>query len=317
MKKSRAKKLLPALALFLALLVSLAPSASALVEQSESFYVADYANVLSDSVEQTIVDCNGQLESLCDGAQIVVVTVDYLDGMYADDYAYELFNDWGVGSAEKNNGMLLLLGVQEGKAWLAYGLGLDLDSSWADEMLERYFWDAFDRGDYEGAVNDLFTGLVGWYEQSYNADLTGASISAGRGPAYNTAPAAEEGHSLGLISVIIVIVVLLILFSVIRSLFRPLSWFRPRYRRAPPPPPPPYGGPYRRRQPPPPPPYGGAPRRPSAPPRSSRPPSRPSTPPRSGLGGSGRGGRPGGSSGGFRPSGRGGGGFSGGGGGRR
>lgn len=315
MRKGRSKKLLPALALFLALLAGLAPSASALVEQSESFYVADYANVLSDSLEQSIVDCNGRLESECDGAQIVVVTVDYLDGMYADDYAYELFNDWGVGSAERNNGMLLLLGVQEGKAWLAYGLGLDLDSGWADDMLERTFWDAFDRGDYESAVSKLFTGLVDWYEQSYSTDLTGAPVNVNRGPAY-TAPPAEE-HSLSFTGVITVIVVILILFAVIRSLFRPLRWFRPRYRRAPPPPPLTYGRPYRRRQPPPPPPYGGAPRRPSAPPRPSRPPSRPSSPPRSGLGGSGRGGRPGGFSGGSRPSGRGGGGFSGGGGGRR
>ena len=77
-----------------------------------------------DSTEQMIIDYNGALEYHCQGAQVVVVTVDYLDGMYSDAYAYQLFNDWGVGSSEYNNGMLLLLAVQENKAWLAYGLGL-------------------------------------------------------------------------------------------------------------------------------------------------------------------------------------------------
>ena len=85
--------------LALLLMLSLGVSAYAVVEQSDSFYVADYANVLKASTEQRICDYNGALEQQCSGAQIVVVTVDYLDGMYCDDYAYELFNTWGVGSA--------------------------------------------------------------------------------------------------------------------------------------------------------------------------------------------------------------------------
>ena len=123
------------LALFLCL--SMGVSAFAVVDQSESFYVADYSNVLSNDTEQMIINYNGSLEQQCQGAQIVVVTVDYLDGMYSDEYAYQLFNDWGVGSAEYNNGMLLLLAIQENKAWLAYGLGLNslLDSDQVDLSL--------------------------------------------------------------------------------------------------------------------------------------------------------------------------------------
>ena len=97
----------------LVLMLSLGVSAYAVVDKSDSFYVADYANVLSADTEQRICDYNGALEQQCNGAQIVVVTVDYLGGMYCDEYAYQLFNDWGVGSSEYNNGMLLLLAVQE------------------------------------------------------------------------------------------------------------------------------------------------------------------------------------------------------------
>ena len=67
----------------LALVLSLGISAYAVVDKSDSFYVADYANVLSADTEQRICDYNGALEQQCNGAQIVVVTVDYLDGMYA------------------------------------------------------------------------------------------------------------------------------------------------------------------------------------------------------------------------------------------
>lgn len=146
-------------------------SASALVSQSESFYVADSADVLSDSTEQMIINYNGALEQQCNGAQIAVVTVKYLDGMYCDEYAYQLFNDWGVGSAQYNNGMLLLLATEENKAWLAYGLGLNgrLDENTVDDMLEDHFWSKFDRGRYDEAVTELFMELLEWYDDEYSA----------------------------------------------------------------------------------------------------------------------------------------------------
>ena len=90
-----------------------------------NFYVTDEAGVLSPETEKLICDYNGALEYQCKGAQIVVVAVNYLDGRYADEYATELFNAWRVGDAEENNGMLLLLGVQENKAWLTMGRGID------------------------------------------------------------------------------------------------------------------------------------------------------------------------------------------------
>lgn len=141
----------------LLLCAAMGTGAYALVSPSDEFYVTDSANVLSNETEQMIINYNGALEQQCSGAQIVVVTVDYLGGMYCDEYAYQLFNEWGVGSSEYNNGMLLLLAVQENKAWLAYGLGLNslISSSDVDDMLDEYFWDDFDSGDYDEAVTAL------------------------------------------------------------------------------------------------------------------------------------------------------------------
>lgn len=307
----RIKKVL-SVCLMLALLVCLAPGAFAVVSQSESFYAADYSNVLKESTEEMIVSYNAQLEQECQGAQIVVVTVDYLNGMYSDEYAYELFNDWGVGSADYNNGMLLLLATQENKAWLAYGLGLQMGEEEASMLLDMFFWDDFDRGDYDGAVNKMFNALLKWYDGEY-----GSSLVSGQGQAAQYAASSSEGSGMeAIVVLLIVIIILVIVFHRPRrrrssgfglgyglGLLRgSRSWRRP----TPPPPPPSY------RPPPSPPPSsfgsgfrssGAAPRRPSTftPPRSSG---------RS-SGGIGRGGRPGGGMG------RGGGGFSGGGAGRR
>ena len=84
------------LALLLALLLSLALPlpAAALVGKSGSYYVCDDAGVLGGQLEDHIVEANGALEHYCQGAQIVVVSVAYTDGLYADEYAYTLMNDW-------------------------------------------------------------------------------------------------------------------------------------------------------------------------------------------------------------------------------
>lgn len=207
--------------LALCLFLSLGASAFAVVDQSESFYVADYSNVLSNDTEQMIINYNGSLEQQCQGAQIVVVTVDYLDGMYSDEYAYQLFNDWGVGSADYNNGMLLLLAIQENKAWLAYGLGLSslIDSDQVDSLLDKYFWKDFDRGNYDEAVTSLFNALLAWYDEQYDAQVVQSGTSVSSGNEYYTGysqPSFGErlSHALGaIIKTLVVIAVLSMLFG--------------------------------------------------------------------------------------------------------
>ncbi len=209
--------------LALLLMLSLGVSAYAVVEQSDSFYVADYANVLKASTEQRICDYNGALEQQCSGAQIVVVTVDYLDGMYCDDYAYELFNTWGVGSAQYNNGMLLLLAVQENKAWLAYGLGLNsvLSSDKVDNMLEKYFWQDFDDGKYDDAVNSLFDALLSWYDNNYGSAVEqagsssggnyGGAYSSGYNDGYNAGQSSDRSSGSALRTIIILLIIFVLL----------------------------------------------------------------------------------------------------------
>ena len=151
--------------------------AYAIVEPTSDFYVADYAGVISAETEQNIINYNGFLEQSCEGAQIVVVAVEYLDGMYSDEYALQVMNDWRVGSSENNNGMVLVFATKENKGWLATGDGIDdiFTDDTADEYMNNYFWDDYDAGRYDQAVNKLFTKLVDWYSKNYNAYVNGGT----------------------------------------------------------------------------------------------------------------------------------------------
>jgi uncharacterized protein len=165
------KRLLTVLMVVILALAVMTP-ALALVEQSKDYYVTDAAGVLSDKLEQKIISSNADLEQKCDGAQIVVVTVQYLDGMYADEYATTLFNTWGVGDKDANNGMLLLLATGENKAWLSVGAGISgsFTGKMVDDYFSRYFWDDFDRGDYETATSNMLEALFSWFADYYNVN---------------------------------------------------------------------------------------------------------------------------------------------------
>jgi len=132
-----------------------------------SFFITDEAGVLSTVTHQDIISANRDLMELCQGAQIVIVTISYLDdGMYADEYAMQLFNDRGVAG----NGMLLLLVTEEYAGWLIVGPHISgaFTDRMANQYLDTYFWPDVDTRNYDTAVRKISDGLFSWYAGYYN-----------------------------------------------------------------------------------------------------------------------------------------------------
>ena len=102
----------------------LCQSASAIVKPQNGSYVSDYANVLSENTEKFIQEHSEALDKKTT-AQIVVVTVNNLEGKDIESYANELFNDWGIGDKDKNNGLLILLSIEERRSRIEVGYGLE------------------------------------------------------------------------------------------------------------------------------------------------------------------------------------------------
>ena len=138
------------------------------VEPMENFYVADYAGVLSSDTETAIIKANDALYAET-GAQIVVVTIDFLSGADIEDYSLTLFNKWGIGSSKKNNGILLLLVPGDGKFWTVQGKGLEnkLDSGRLNSILDNNLVEDFDNGDYDTAAKKTFNALFAELEDIY------------------------------------------------------------------------------------------------------------------------------------------------------
>ena len=151
------KKLLAAA---LALFFCCAASAETLAPTGD-FYVNDAANVLSDETEAYIVSRNDELFAAF-GAQIVFVTLDTTAPASLPDYAFELFNTWGIGSAERNNGLLLIMAVGDDDYWLSVGAGYEafLTDDAVGSLLYEYLEPRFAARDYDDGARDLFDALL-------------------------------------------------------------------------------------------------------------------------------------------------------------
>jgi uncharacterized protein len=86
--------------------------------------VVDAAGILSAAEIATL---EKKLVAFDDSSsnQISVVIIPTLDGNALEEYANKLFRAWGIGDAKKNNGVLLLIAVNEKKIRIEVGYGLE------------------------------------------------------------------------------------------------------------------------------------------------------------------------------------------------
>lgn len=141
----------------------LAFNASALniPKAKSNFFVNDYANVISNDDENKMQKQGETLYKDC-GAQVVVVTVKSLDGADIDSYSLELARSWGIGSKDKNDGVLLLLSVEDRKVKIEVGYGLEgaIPDSKAGRILDTYGVEYFKNNDFSSGLTSVYNSII-------------------------------------------------------------------------------------------------------------------------------------------------------------
>ncbi len=97
-----------------------------------SLYVNDFANVLTPEEEQSITD---QLQAFkrISGVEMAVVTIGSLSDFNHDGsiepFATGLFNFWGIGDKKRNDGILLLVAIEDREIRLEVGKGYSVHAN--------------------------------------------------------------------------------------------------------------------------------------------------------------------------------------------
>lgn len=139
------------------------------------FFVNDFANVLSSQTEEEIFNISRTTQEKTT-AQLVVVTVPNMDGGYIESYANTLFNKWGIGTKEKNNGVLLILSVEERKIRIEVGYGLEgaINDAKAGRILDTYAVAPLEGNNYDNAILDTVKQLQYEVYKEYKIDYSSA-----------------------------------------------------------------------------------------------------------------------------------------------
>lgn len=87
-------------------------------------YVSDFAGVLDADTRAKIEHYAERVEQAT-GVQMAVVTLKTLDGEPVEDVANTLYRKWGVGKKGKDEGIMLLLAIQDRKDRIEVGYGLE------------------------------------------------------------------------------------------------------------------------------------------------------------------------------------------------
>jgi len=130
----------------------------------QSDFFVDEAHLIGEDARTAI---NDTALSLLRQEQIplFVVTIPSLSSYEGsasniESYATQLFDHWGIGSQERNYGMLLLVSVGDRKARIELGadFGRIYDSQ-ANDIMQSLIIPAFRRGDYQTGITDGVRGM--------------------------------------------------------------------------------------------------------------------------------------------------------------
>lgn len=116
-------------------------------------YIADPENMLSPSTRSEVNAILSQVRAQTT-AEVGVAIVPDMGDMQVEEFANRLYDRWGVGKADKDNGVLLIIspGSRQARIQTGYGTEGVIPDAVADRIMRHEIIPAMREGDLDGAV---------------------------------------------------------------------------------------------------------------------------------------------------------------------
>jgi len=136
-------------------------------------FINDFAGVLSEPTEQEMERIGTMLQEKTT-AQVVLVTIESLDGEDIDSYAVRLFEKWGIGQKDKDNGVLILNAVNDRMLRIEVGYGLEgaLTDVATGRIRREYMNPYLQKGDYDTGLYNGYIAVVEAVAREYGVDMS-------------------------------------------------------------------------------------------------------------------------------------------------
>ncbi len=136
--------------------------------------VVDLAGILDSTATTALVDALAAHENDTSN-QVVVATVPSLNGYDIADYANRLGRFWQLGTAEEDNGVLVLVAPNERKVRIEVGYGLEgaLPDGLASIIVQREMLPSFRSNNYTTGIQQGTAAVLAAIEGEYTAPANG------------------------------------------------------------------------------------------------------------------------------------------------
>jgi uncharacterized protein len=147
------RRFLTAALFFLTICSSLAAASTPQPPAMPRDYVVDLAGVIPGEVQTRLNAYLKELEQKT-SAQVLVLTVQSLDGQSIEEFALNTKEQWKLGQKGKDNGVLIAVAVQDRKYRFEIGYGLEsvLPDSMVGSIGRAYLVPYFRKGDYGAGI---------------------------------------------------------------------------------------------------------------------------------------------------------------------
>lgn len=138
------------------------------------FFVNDFAGVIDEADKQTMMELGAALQRQTT-AQVVVVTITTLGGEAIEDYSYRLANEWGIGQENDDNGVLILLAMEERESRIEVGRGLEgaLTDGRTGRIQDTHMMDHYREGNYSTGLLEGYKAVVAIVYNEYGVEYEG------------------------------------------------------------------------------------------------------------------------------------------------
>lgn len=115
--------------------------------------IADTAGIIDDTTEAALSQKLTQYKQQT-GNEIAVLTIKSLEGDDIFDYSQRVFQTWGVGNKTANNGVLLVVALNDHKLRIHTGRGIEpyLTDLQCNLIITQTITPAFKKDDYSGGI---------------------------------------------------------------------------------------------------------------------------------------------------------------------
>ena len=175
--KSKKKYLFILLLIILLFSNNICVLSESIANPNSDFYIYDEMGIIDKSVANYIIKTNESLH-LKTGAQVVVCVVSSLDDIDIREYANLIFEKWGIGSKEYDNGVLMLVSPNDREIWIEIGYGLEgaLPDGKVGRIIDNGIIPSFKDENYTEGILHGFNAIIDEIEKEYNISIERENI---------------------------------------------------------------------------------------------------------------------------------------------